>query len=154
VVNCAGISGNSLLVNLEDAEWAETRDTNLRGSFLVSQQAIRASAGALVLIGSTYQWGAPANAVYATSKGALWGLTQALSRQYPKTRTNMLVPGFVETRLTTSLSEAARNALIDRNPLRRSVTADEVAAAAMLLMDPPFSGQTLHASGGVMEAPS
>jgi hypothetical protein len=40
------------------------------------------------------------------------------------------------------------------NPLERPVTADEVATAAMFLLDAPFSGRMLHATGGVMEAPA
>jgi 3-oxoacyl-[acyl-carrier protein] reductase len=154
VVHCAGVSGDSLLVNLDDAEWARIRDTNLQGGLLVSREAIRAGASALVLVGSMYQHGAPANAAYAASKGAMWGLTQHLSGQYPRVKTNLLVPGYVETDLTESLTDDAREALVTGNPLERPVTADEVATAAMFLLDAPFSGRMLHATGGVMEAPA
>lgn len=154
VVNCAGVSGNSLLVNLGQLEWTQIRDTNLHGGFLVAREALRAGAAALVLVGSMYQHGAHANAAYATSKGAQWGLVQHLGAHFPHMRTNLLVPGYVDTRLTQSLTDQARDALVRGNPLQRPVTADETAAAAMLLMDPPFSGQMLHATGGTLEAPS
>jgi 3-oxoacyl-[acyl-carrier protein] reductase len=163
VVSNAAASRESLLVTMETPLWDEVMATNLTGSFFVARHAIRAfleqrSGGQIVLTGTLSQNGVAGNAAYAASKGGLLGLARAIARDYGRRgiRANMLVPGYVETALSSTLSSHQRRSLVDGCPLRRPGTPDEIAAVAMFLLSDTahgVNGQAVFATGGMLETP-
>lgn len=163
VVSNAAASSESLLVTMETASWDAVMATNLTGSFLVARYAIRAFleqrfGGRLVLMGTLSQNGVAGNGAYAASKGGAFGLTRLIARQYGRVgiRANMVVPGYVETALSSTLSARQRRSLVDGCPLHRPGSPDEIAAVAMFLLSDEargLNGQAVFASGGMLETP-
>jgi 3-oxoacyl-[acyl-carrier protein] reductase len=163
VVCSAALSRESLLVTMGASDWDEVVATNLTGSFVVARQAIRGfleqnSGGRVVLLGTLSQNGVAGNSAYAASKGGILGLTRLLARQYASRRiwVNAVVPGYVPTAMSSTLSDTARRSLIDGCPLRRAGSPEEIASVVAFLLSadtPGLSGQAIFASGGMLETP-
>jgi 3-oxoacyl-[acyl-carrier protein] reductase len=163
VVNNAAISREQLLVSMTTENWDAVVDTNLTGGFLVAREAIRhfleqGRGGRIVAIGTLSQFGVAGNASYVVSKGGLAGLTRRIARQYAQVGivSTMVVPGYVETALSASLTHEDRRTLIDGCPMRRSGSPEEIASVvAFLLADTAagLNGQALFATGGLREVP-
>ena len=163
VANNAAVIHHALLVSATTADWDAVIVANLTGGFLVAREAIRTflvqgSGGHLVSIGSLSQRGVPGNASYAVSKGGLEGLTRTIARQYAHAGivSNMVIPGYVETAISATMTEPAKRALIDGSPMRRTGSPDEIAwVVTHLLSDAAagVNGQTIRATGGLREAP-
>jgi 3-oxoacyl-[acyl-carrier protein] reductase len=163
VVNNAAISRESLLVSSSSAEWDDVIDTNLTGSFLVARESIRLfleqrQGGRLVAIGTLSQYGVAGNTSYATSKGGLLGLTRSIASRYTQLGivSTMVIPGYVETEMSSTMSDSARRSLIDGCPLRRPGSPEEIAAVVTFLLSDAaagLDGQAIFASGGLREVP-
>jgi NAD(P)-dependent dehydrogenase (short-subunit alcohol dehydrogenase family) len=163
VASNAAASLESLLVTMDTASWDEVMATNLTGGFLVARQALRTfldrgCGGRLVLMGTLSQNGVAGNGAYAASKGGLLGLARLIARDYGASgiRANVVVPGYVDTALSATLSDHARRRLVELCPLQRSGSPDEIAAVATFLLSDAadgLNGQAVFASGGLMETP-
>jgi 3-oxoacyl-[acyl-carrier protein] reductase len=97
--------------------------------------------------------GSPGLAVYAATKAGLEGFARSLARELgPRgIRVNAVAPGFLETDLSASLSEANRARIVRRTPLGRLGTPDDVVGAIEFLAGPQSSfitGQVLTIDGG------
>jgi NAD(P)-dependent dehydrogenase (short-subunit alcohol dehydrogenase family) len=133
------------------ADWDATFALNLRAPFLLSQQAagIMAEGGLIVNItdvGAHKLWSRfPA---YVISKSALETLTRLLAKSYaPRIRVNAIAPGLVLP--SKHVTQAEWKKLIQRLPLKRPTTADEVAKALKFLLDnKSVTGQTIVVDGG------
>jgi 3-oxoacyl-[acyl-carrier protein] reductase len=164
VVSNAARSLESLLVTMDTAFWDDVIATNLTGSFLVARQALRgfldrAARGRIVLMGTLSQNGVAGNAAYAASKGGVVGLARLIAREHgPRgIRANVVVPGYVETALSSTLSGKAKRRLVEQCPLQRAGSPDEIAAVATFLLSDQsagLNGQVLFASGGLLETPA
>jgi len=151
LVNSAGLlrSGDARRLGVDD--WDATLDLNLRAPFLCAREAAaRMKAGGLIVnitdVGARKSWSRfPA---YSVSKAGLEALTGVLARAYaPEIRVNAIAPGLVLRSGETSDSDWRR--LIERLPLKRAGTAEEVAAAfEFLLKNEYVTGQTLVIDGG------
>ena len=140
LVNNAGITGDKRFPRLEEADWDSVHDTNLKGSFLCSRAAarrmIQARSGSIVQIGSYSAEHPPVGQVaYAASKAGLIGLTKSLAKELgPRNiRVNAVLPGFLETRMTSPLSEEVRSAALARHALGRFNTPADAARFIRLL---------------------
>jgi 3-oxoacyl-[acyl-carrier protein] reductase len=163
VVNNAAVSRAQLLVSNTTEDWDAVIDTNLSGGFLVARTAMRhflaqGRGGRIVSIGTLSQYGISGNASYAVSKGGLAGLTRRLTRDYAHTNVvaTMVIPGYVETALSASMTDEDRRTLIDGCPLRRSGSPEEIASVVTFLLADTavgLSGQTIFATGGLREVP-
>lgn len=152
VVASAGMSPDQLLLDTPDAAFDECFAVNLRAAWALAQAQAR---GIFVGIGSLSGEGAPANAAYAASKGALAGLVAGLAAE-GRLRPFLLVPGFVPSQMTQSLRASSREALEQASPLGRAGRPEEVAAALVYLalhadVLPP--GHILRVTGGLLETP-
>jgi len=134
LVNNAAITGDSLLAKLEPEQWDDVLDTNLKGAFLCARGAaklmIRQREGHILQIGS-YSALHPTSgqAAYAASKAGLIGLTKSLAKELgPRNvRVNCVLPGFLETRMTTDLPDPVRAAALEKHSLGRFNTSAEAA---------------------------
>jgi NAD(P)-dependent dehydrogenase (short-subunit alcohol dehydrogenase family) len=167
LVNCAGICKPALLADTSVADWRETIDVNLTGSFLaaraVATRLQRAKLrGSIVNIGSEASFlGMPGYAAYCASKAALLGLTKSLAAELaPEIQVNLLCPGPVDTPMLhaefagSGDAEGAWQSEIARVPLGRIATARETAEAAVwLLWDAAYAtGSVLSLDGGTTGA--
>ena len=161
VVNNAGISRSSLLVNQTTEAWDQVIATNLTGCFLTSRAAVGRFAnsgrrGTIIHIGSVTMHGAPSDASYAASKGGLAGLNRAIARDYSAQgiRSFLLVGGYVETALTAG-AQSLLSRMAQTSPLKRTALAGEFASAVVFLASERSrglsSGSALYVSGGMID---
>jgi pteridine reductase len=136
------------------AQWDELLGANARGPFFLAQAAaphLRERSGAIVNIVDVYaERPLPDHPIYCMSKAALAMMTRALARDLaPAVRVNGVAPGAVLWP-ETGKSQADRQQLIERTPLRRTGTPEDVAAAVLwLLADASFvTGEIVRVDGG------
>jgi 3-oxoacyl-[acyl-carrier protein] reductase len=159
LVNNAGITRDNLLLRMKDEEWDAILDTNLKSAYRLSKAVLRgmmkARHGRIINIGSVV--GVSGNAGqtnYSAAKAAIVGFTKSLAQEVGSRAitVNCVAPGFIDTDMTRSLDEAQRAKLIERIPLGRLGSPQDVAHAVAFLASAEASyitGATLHVNGGM-----
>jgi len=159
LVNNAGITRDNLLLRMKDDEWDVIMATNLKPAFRLAKGVLRgmmkARHGRIILIGSVV--GASGNAGqanYAAAKAALVGFAKSLAQEVGSRNItiNCVAPGFVDTDMTKALPEAQREKLLEKIPLGRLGTPEDIAHAVAFLASPQaayITGATLHVNGGM-----
>jgi 3-oxoacyl-[acyl-carrier protein] reductase len=159
LINNAGITRDALLVRMKDEDWDRVMDVNLRGAFYLTRAAaklmMRQKSGRIVNIASTAgAMGNAGQANYSAAKAGLLGLTKSAARELAhwSILVNAVAPGLIETDLTATVPEAARQALLAQVPLGRIGTAREVAEVVRFLVGDGatyITGQVFHVNGGL-----
>jgi 3-oxoacyl-[acyl-carrier protein] reductase len=159
LINNAGITRDTLLVRMKDEDWDRVMDVNLRGAFFMTRAAtkvmMRQKSGRIVNIASTAgAMGNAGQANYSAAKAGLIGLTKSAARELAhwSILVNAVAPGLIETDLTATVPEAARQALLAQVPLGRIGTAREVAEVVRFLVGDGatyITGQVFHVNGGL-----
>lgn len=160
LVNCAGITRDGLLMKMSEEDWDVVMSTNAKSCFntckSVVRQMIKARAGKILNISSVIGLiGNQGQFNYAASKGAIIALTKALALELaPRNiQVNAIAPGFIETPMTESLTEQQRESILNRIPLGRMGTPEEVADAALFLVSQLanyVTGQVITVDGGMV----
>jgi 3-oxoacyl-[acyl-carrier protein] reductase len=159
VVNNAGIINDKALMMMEKEDWQNVLDTNLGGVFNLTRAAIigllKQQSGSIVNISSiTGVIGQPSQTNYAASKAGIIGFTKSLAKEVAKynIRVNCVAPGFVETDMVKGLKEQYRGKVLEKIPLARFGTPEEVAKAVKFLAGDEagfITGQVLIVDGGL-----
>jgi 3-oxoacyl-[acyl-carrier protein] reductase len=154
LVHAAGITRDALMLKMSEEDFSQVLEVNLKGAFLCSQAALkimlRQRCGHLVHIGSFSALDGPAGqANYAAAKAGLIGLTQSLAAEYgPRgIRTNCVLPGFLDTKMTRHLlqDEAHARHILATHALGRLNTVQDAARfIAFLDSLPHVSGQVFQ----------
>ena len=159
LVNNAGITRDMLAMRLKDDDWDAVMDTNLKAVFRMSRAVMRTMMkqryGRIINITSVV--GSSGNAGqsnYAAAKAGVAGMTRALARELGSRNitVNCIAPGFIETDMTASLSEAQQKTLLAQIPLGYLGKPQDVAHAVAFLASPQASyvtGQEIHVNGGM-----
>ncbi|MDE1169893.1 MAG: SDR family oxidoreductase [Verrucomicrobium sp.] len=135
----AGVIDDRPVPSLTEASWDRVVGTNLRGAFLCARAALpllRAARGQILFLGSRSARSGPAGqAAYAAAKAGLIGFSQSLAREWGPEgiRCNVVLPGFLETRMTDSLTPEARHRALEDHALGRFNTPEEAARGLALL---------------------
>ncbi len=155
----AGITHDTLVLRMSDADFDEVIETNLAGSFRVARRAVqkmmRARWGRIVFVSSVVgATGQAGQANYAASKAGLVGLARSLAREFASrsVTVNVVAPGPVATDMFDALPEARRDAIASVVPLGRLGAPDEVAAAITFLVSDGaayITGAVLPVDGGL-----
>ena len=164
----AGVSGGLVPLFEQTVElWLHILQTNLIGTFLALKHAaahmVERGAGSIVLTASVAGLRANAGiAPYSASKAGVISLAQTAANSLLGTgvRVNAICPGLIETGMTRSLFEAARERgsqgrIGQLNPLQRAGAAEEIAAMALFLASDESSyinGQAYAVDGGLSSA--
>ena len=159
LVNNAGITRDGLMMRMKRADWDDVLNTNLTGTFLLTQALlpamVKARWGRIVSISSIVgQMGQAGQVNYSASKAALLGFTRSLAREVASRAitVNAVAPGYIETAMTEVLTEEQRTGMLQHIPLGRVGTENEVAQAVAFLCSPAaayITGHTLDVNGGL-----
>jgi 3-oxoacyl-[acyl-carrier protein] reductase len=158
LVNNAGISESGLITDVTDEMWHHVMDTNLSSAFymsrLVSREFVRQQSGVIINIGSVWgRVGASCEAVYATSKAGLRGLTLSMAKELGPSgvRVNCVEPGVIDTDMNACYDEDDIAALCEETPLFRIGDPSEVAELVYFLASEKASfitAQIIGVDGG------
>ncbi|HEY1684405.1 MAG TPA: 3-oxoacyl-[acyl-carrier-protein] reductase [Tepidisphaeraceae bacterium] len=160
LVNNAGITKDGLLLRMEDADFENVIDTNLRSAFVAIRSAaramMRAKNGRIINISSVSGvTGNAGQANYAASKAGLIGLSKSVAKELASKNItcNVVAPGFIDTDMTQVLPDQIKQKVQEMIPLRRFGNADEIAGVVSFLASPDASyinGQTIVVDGGMI----
>lgn len=159
LVNNAGITRDGLLMRMSTADWQSVMDTNLTGVFYACRAAARPMmsqrSGRIVNIGSIVGLQGNAGQVnYSSAKAGLVGLTKSLARELASRNVfvNCVAPGYVETDMTSKLTEEQKASFFGNIPLKRGAQPDEIASVVSFFLANESSyitGQILNVCGGL-----
>lgn len=160
LVNNAGLTRDNLMLRLSEDDWDSVLAANLKGAFLamrtVTRGMMKRRSGRIINISSIVGLtGNKGQSNYAASKAGLIGLTKAAAKEYASRGilVNAIAPGFIETDMTASLPEAARNVLLGDIALGRLGRPEDIAAAVLFLasdLAAYITGQVLVVDGGMV----
>jgi 3-oxoacyl-[acyl-carrier protein] reductase len=159
LVNNAGITRDNLFIRIQPEDWDAVLGINLRGAFLCTKAFARGMMnerwGRILNITSVVGLtGNKGQANYAASKAGMIGLTKSVAKELAERgiTVNAVAPGFIETAMTTVLSEAVRTAMLERIPVRAFGSPEDVAHAVAFLVSEEaryITGQVLAVDGGM-----
>lgn len=156
VVNNAGVhhGGRVDAVALDD--WNATLETNLSGPLHVVRAALPhlRKGSSIVNVGAVVGFrGFPGDSCYGASKAGLAGLTQILSAELAPRgiRANLVVPGFVMSDMTASVSKRARDEIVANIPMGRMGSVEEIADVIWWVAGSSYmTGSVIATDGGLM----
>ena len=157
LINAAGVI--RLRQEYDPSEFMRVVDVNLTGTMRMAvacRRALAKAKGAIVNVASMHAiFGAPLSPAYAASKGGVVQLTKSLAVAWAEDgiRVNAIAPGWIETPMTApARQDAARNrAILDRTPLGRWGTPDDIVGPALFLASDAarfITGAILVVDGG------
>ncbi len=161
LVNNAGITQREDFRHVTDDQWQEILDVNLTAAMRLSRDALgllRVAEGSSIINISSIMERVHVRqlSAYSTTKAALAGLSRAMAVEYSAfdVRVNYICPGYAETAMTQRIlrNPAVRQGLLDRTPMKRFVSAQDVAKAALFLASDDASfitGEGLTVDGGM-----
>jgi 3-oxoacyl-[acyl-carrier protein] reductase len=160
LVNNAGITRDNLIMRMSDDEWNAVLGVNLTGAFnccrVASRHFLKQRSGRIVNISSVVGiMGNAGQANYSASKAGILGLTKSLAKELSSRgiTVNAIAPGFIDTEMTRSIPEKARETLVSMIPLGRLGSVEDVAnLVAFLVSDDAnyITGQVVHVDGGMV----
>jgi 3-oxoacyl-[acyl-carrier protein] reductase len=159
VNNSGGLLARQLVAGMSDEHWRNVMAVNLDSMFYCCRAAAAhlRDNGRIINVASLagHNGGGNGSTAYAASKAAMFGFTRGLAKELaPRGITvNAVAPGFVLTELTQDLSAELQQMAIDRTPLGRFGTTEEMAyAVAFLASDEAayITGQVLAVDGGLV----
>ncbi len=159
LVNNAGVTRDTLLLRMKDADWADVIETDLSSVFRLSRAVVpgmmKARSGRIISIGSVVgTMGNGGQTNYAAAKAGLIGFSKSLAREIGSrgVTVNVVAPGFIDTDMTKGLKDEQRAALIEQVAIKRLGAVDDIAAAVAFLASSDaayVTGETLHVNGGM-----
>lgn len=147
LVNNAGITRDSRLVNMSDDDFKAVIAVNLGATYRLSSvlAPLIHSGGAIVNIASRAYLGNFGQFNYSISKGGVVGLTRAMAITLaPEVRVNAIAPGLIATEMSMAIPEDIREKMISAIPLARMGTTEEIANIVWFLISPISSYITGH----------
>ncbi|MCX6517618.1 MAG: beta-ketoacyl-ACP reductase [Actinobacteria bacterium] len=159
LVSNAGITKDTLLLRMKEADFAEVIDANLTAAFRVVKRAtpgmLKARSGRIILMSSVVGLlGSAGQANYSASKAGLVGFARSLARELGSRSitVNVVAPGPVETDMTAALTAEQLQTITSSVPLQRMATPEEVAGVVAFLASQPaayITGAVIPVDGGL-----
>jgi len=159
LVNNAGITRDNLILRMNEEQWDDVINTNLKSIFNYSKAAtkpmMRARGGSIINIGSVV--GISGNAGqsnYSASKAGMIGFTKSFAKELASRgiRANVIAPGYILTEMTGNLDEKILESIKKETPLGRAGNPEEVASTAAFLasdLSSYITGEVIRVDGGM-----
>jgi 3-oxoacyl-[acyl-carrier protein] reductase len=155
----AGITRDNLLLRMSEQDWDLVIKVNLKSVFnmtkVLLQHFMRNRSGSIINMASVVGVaGNAGQANYSASKAGIIGFTKSIAQEVGSRniRCNAIAPGFIETPMTAQLPDEVRKDWMQKIPLRRGGTPDDVANIALFLaseLSSYVSGQVINVCGGM-----
>ncbi len=162
LINNAGITRDSLIMRMSEADWDLVIQINLKGAFLCTKAVIRPMmkqrSGKIINVASVIgRMGNAGQANYAASKAGMIGLTQSTAKEVAarNIQVNAIAPGFIQTEMTQDLGKEVIDAYLESIPAKRAGTPDDVANVTAFLASTAsdyVTGQVINIDGGLLIA--
>jgi len=159
LVNNAGITRDQILMRMKDDDWDVIINTNLSSVYRTSKAVMRgmmkARKGRIINIASVIGLtGNAGQSNYAAAKAGIIAFSKSLAKEIGSRgiTVNVVAPGFIQTDMTDSLPEDAKNALMQQIALGRLGAPSDIAEAVAFLASPAaayITGETLNVNGGM-----
>lgn len=159
LVNNAGITKDNLLLRMNEQQWDDVINVNLKSVFNLCKHAARpmlkARSGSIINISSIVGVnGNPGQANYAASKAGMIGFTKSLAYEMGSRgiRCNAIAPGFIATEMTDKLSDELKEHMIKNTALQRLGQSEEIANVCLFLaseLSSYVTGDTIMVTGGM-----
>ena len=160
VINNAGITRDGLLMRMSTDQWHDVIETNLTGTYYVSQAVLRPMMkqrhGRIINISSVVGFaGSAGQTNYAAAKAGLIGFTKSLAREAASRNilVNAIAPGYIDTDMTAALSDEQKEKIRQQIPLGQTGSAEDIAGCVVFLAGDDskyITGQTIHVNGGLL----
>jgi 3-oxoacyl-[acyl-carrier protein] reductase len=160
LVNNAGITRDNLIIRMSGEDFDRVIDVNLKGTWncmkLAARIMMKQRSGRIINLSSVV--GVAGNAGqtnYAASKAGVIGLTKSLARELAGrgVTVNAVAPGYIETDMTSTLSEEIKAMVQNSIPMRRMGQSSDVASLVAFLAGNDsgyITGQVIHVDGGMV----
>ncbi len=160
LVNNAGITKDNLLMRMSEEEFDKVIEVNLKGTYIVTKAVtkymMKKRKGSIINLSSVV--GVVGNAGqcnYSASKAGIIGFTKSVAKELSSRniRANAVAPGFIETDMTSVLSDEVKENIYNQIPLKRMGTAKEVANLIYFLGSNEsgyITGQVINVDGGMV----
>ena len=159
LINNAGITRDGLSFRMKKEDWDDVIRINLTSAFLIGQivsnDMIRKRKGSIINMSSIVGiHGNGGQVNYAASKGGLIAYSKSLAAEVGSrgVRVNAIAPGFIATDMTSVLKEDIKNAMIEKVPLKRAGTPEDIANTALFLasdLSTYITAQVIGVDGGM-----
>ena len=159
LVNNAGITKDGLMLRMTEAQWDAVLAVNLKSAFnfihAVLPSMMRQKGGSIINMSSVVGvHGNAGQANYAASKAGLISLAKSIGQEMGSRgiRANAIAPGFIITAMTDKLTDEVKKEWIQKIPLRRGGTPEDIANVATFLasdLSSYVSGQVIQVDGGM-----
>lgn len=158
LVNNAGITRDSVIWKMSEADWDSVLNVNLKGAFNLTREALplmrEKKQGAIVCVSSINGLrGKFGQANYAASKAGLIGFAKSVAREAGRfgVRVNVVAPGMVETEMAQKVPPEVRQKALDESLLGRLAAPEDISNAVLFLCSEAarhITGQVLQVDGG------
>ena len=159
LVNNAGITKDQIFLRMKDEDWDDVIETNLNGLFRVTKAFIKPMVknkfGRVINISSVAGlMGNSGQVNYSSSKSSMVGFSRSLAKELGSRNitSNVVAPGFIETDMTTFLSDAEKQEVSKNIPMKRFGSVEDVAKCIVFLASDEanyITGQTISVDGGL-----
>jgi 3-oxoacyl-[acyl-carrier protein] reductase len=160
LVNNAGITRDTLLMRMNEQQWDEVMNANLKSVFnltkAITKPMLKQRKGSIINMSSVVGVkGNAGQANYAASKAGIIGFTKSVALELGSRniRSNAIAPGFIETEMTAALDPKVVEGWREGIPLKRGGTPEDIANATVFLasdMSAYITGQVLSVCGGML----
>ena len=159
LINNAGITRDNLMLRMDESQWDQVIETNLKSVFNLTKHILRPMlkkrSGSIINMSSVVGvFGNAGQANYAASKAGIIGFSKSIAKEVGSRsiRCNAVAPGFIETDMTHELDEKTKESFLANIPMKRLGQAKEVADVCVFLgsdMSKYVSGQTISVCGAL-----